>query len=173
MFLVGVDSYVTVMEADEYVAQFYTTTDPQYLAWNNLDRTSREIYLRKSTRELDSLSFAGRKVDPKQQLAFPRLFTASRPGVKYSTEVPLDIKRAQIENALSLANPEDVEEASFYQRLRSYGVVSYSVGHLRETLVQWNGGSNDASERSVTGKLTSVIATVLVQPYLVKGADIR
>lgn len=172
MLTIGVDTYVSVEEADLYVTRNYLSTEAFFKTWNGLEDIQKEIFLRRSAREMNSLAYAGRKCIPEQALAFPRFLQTSRP-MRQVVEVPEDIKIAQIENALSIADPSVAEDAAFYQKMRTFGVASYSVGHMSETLVQWNGGGNSSLDKARTGSLTSTVASLLIQPYLVSGVDIR
>lgn len=173
MLTIGVDTYVTIEEADEYVSKYYVSTDDAFTSWGALMQNAKEVYLRRSALEMNSMAFAGRKCSPDQPLAFPRIFTSSRPGIDFSSNIPEDVKIAQIENAISMGNPKELEDAEFYQRLRKYGIASYHIGNLSETLVQWSGGGNNSSDKIRTGSLTSPIASVILQQYLVGGVDIR
>ena len=89
MDLIG---YVTLQEADDYVAAHYLPADALRQSWNELFDEERAILLTKSFQVLELLPFAGRKFDPKQPNAFPRW---------PQQEVPEAIKWAQIENALA------------------------------------------------------------------------
>ena len=172
MLTIGVDTYVSVEEADLYVTRNYLSTEAFFITWHDLEPMQKEVFLRRSAREMNSLAYTGRKCTPEQALAFPRFLQTSRP-MHQTVEVPEDIKIAQIENALSIADPSVAEDAAFYQKMRTFGIASYSVGHMSETLVQWNGGGNSSLDKSRTGSLTSTVASLLIQPYLVSGVDIR
>lgn len=41
--------------------------------WNTLDETTRSQYLVMSTRKIDSYNYSGQKLDPNQELKFPRV----------------------------------------------------------------------------------------------------
>ena len=153
MDLIG---YVTLQEADDYVATHYLPADALRQSWTELFDEERAILLTKSFQVLELLPFAGRKFDPKQPNAFPRW---------PQQEVPVAIKWAQIENALAKSDTSNAEDAKFYERLWMYGVESYSIGNLSE---RTSTGSYSAKGAQATG-VTSAIADRLLRPYLGGG----
>lgn len=153
MDLIG---YVTLQEADDYVAAHYLPADALWQSWNELFDEERAILLTKSFQVLELLPFAGRKFDPKQPNAFPRW---------PQQEVPEAIKWAQIENALAKSDTSNAEDAKFYERLWMYGVESYSIGNLSE---RTSTGSYSVNGAQATG-VTSAIADRLLRPYLGGG----
>lgn len=124
--------YVTIEEANEYIASRYTTDDPKRIAWEDLDAEDQQSLLNSSADAINNLVVPGRKTYPDNPNIFPRW---------PDTEVDDRIKYAQIENALSI-NQSD-ESIETYKRMRAYGISHYSIGNLSETMVQWGGAGSD------------------------------
>lgn len=173
MIAVGVDSYVTVEDADRYINEWYLSADPQRQAWEGMQEPEKEICLRRACGELERLAYNGVKFAFVQPLSFPRYFGISYEminGVLYSPEVdrypelkevPQDVRAAQIEEALEIASPTEATEA---RKTRNSAVKSYSIGHLSETFELANG---------IIAILASVKAQELVRQYTGGGFDVR
>ena len=149
--------YVTLDEANVYIAEHYMGTDPLYAQWEALSDADRSALLRKSFQVIELLPFTGRKTDCEQPNMFPRW---------PDTEVPEAVKQAQIENALSYGDSESVEDQKYYDKLWKYGVSSYSIGNLSEKISSGSYGSGVGAQK--TGVVSS-IATRLLQPYIGGG----
>lgn len=124
MLEIGVDSYVTVAEADAYSASHYLSTDKVRLEWEKLSTEDKEVILRQSCLEMDALPYVGRKVSETQTLAFPRM--------KYGycmDGVDPYVAKAQVEQALSKMDTTQAKR----KKLQKEGVKSYSIGDLSET----------------------------------------
>lgn len=147
--------YVTLSEANEYIATHYISSDSLRDAWLGLEDSDREALLLKSFETIEVLPFSGRKTDPAQSTAFPRF---------PSQEVPQAVKAAQIENALSSADSSATEDAAYYGRLWQFGIQSYSIGNLSERIGEgsWSSGPLNSA---VSG-LVSAIAIRLLKPFI-------
>lgn len=117
--------YVTVAEADAYITARYVSTDAARIRWNDLEEADKEAYLLRSVEALDQLPFHGRRAVLTQLNAFPRY---------PSTVVPESVKAAQVENALKLTDTSGDADVELYSKMRMFGVKSYSIGNLSETL---------------------------------------
>lgn len=148
--------YVTLEQANTYIATHYISTDPLRVEWSKLSDADKSALLLKSFETIELLPFTGRKADPSQPNAFPRW--------PYQ-EVPNQILYAQIENALSLSDTSATDEAAHYGRLWQFGVNSYSIGDLSEHISEgaWSSGSTS----SAASGIVSIIATRLLKPFLV------
>ena len=153
MSLIG---YVTLEEANDYVASHYLAADNLRKSWDDLFDEEREILLNKSFQTIELLPFSGRKLNPTQSTVFPRW---------PCKEVPNAIKWAQIENALAKCDASNEEDAKYYERLWTYGVESYSIGNLSE---RTSTGTYSLRGAQATG-ITSAIAERLLRPYLGGG----
>lgn len=118
-------SYVTVEEATQYILQHYTSVDPIRIAWETLPDEDKQILLNRSADAINSLPLPGRKTYPDQENAFPRY---------PSTEVPEEVKAAQVENALVSSDEQQNEDAKLYQKMWAYGISSYRIGNLSESI---------------------------------------
>ena len=148
----GIDSYVTLAEADDYVANFYAQ-----ISWSELSETQKEQRLVLACERLEALPFTGRKRLRGQNLLFPRW---------PSDTVPQAIKAAQIEIAvLDLRNDASavVADAAKRAALQQQGVTAYTIGHLSES---YGSGTGEFAEFPfmADGKVQS-----LLRPFLRGG----
>jgi len=116
----GIDSYVTLAEADDYISNFHPGS-----AWENLIGAKREQRLVLACERLEALPFSGRKTGRDQTLSFPRF---------PNTTVPESIKAAQVEIALLFVSQSGLSaEAAQRANLQRQGVTSFSIGDLSES----------------------------------------
>lgn len=73
MLNVGVDSYVTLEEANELISSYFTSSDKAFIKWNELSDNDKEVLLRSSCRDINALKFEGRRASIGQKLEFPRV----------------------------------------------------------------------------------------------------
>jgi hypothetical protein len=132
--------YVTLEEANVYVANHFLSSNVSRAAWESLSDADKMVLLRNSYRAIEMLTFSGRKTSSAQSSAFPRW---------PSTDVPAQIKDAQIANAIVLADESSQEDIEHYEKLRTYGVKSYKIGNLSETLGSTDEGSSASSYRGI------------------------
>nr|DAL86603.1 MAG TPA: Putative Head Tail Connector Protein [Caudoviricetes sp.] len=112
MLEVGKNTYVTIEEADEYIAENYSEKNILRAHWTVCPDEYKEQYLRKSMIEIEALPFVGRKTIWSSELQFPRtllnapLYVMHNPiYLMYNrdeTKVPKEVKEAEIENALGI-----------------------------------------------------------------------
>lgn len=148
--------YVDLEYANEYVSLHFLSEDDLRVSWESLYDTDKEVLLRQSLEAIETLRFTGAKSSPEQKLAFPRF---------PSNEVPELVKMAQVENAIALSDSTTTEESSFYERLYRFGVSSYSIGNLSESL---GSGMVDGLDAVVSSR-----ALRLLKPLLSGGYSIR
>lgn len=171
MITVGTDSYVTVEEADAYIAEHFLSTDEQRKVWE-MAGDDKEIALRRACAALDSLMYRGVKYSISQTLAFPRYFGENYTmidGMLYASDrcpelkkVPPTVKAAQIEEALEVISPTEATED---KDIRNNPIQSYSIGHLSETF-------DKALVGSLQFTLASIRAQELIRPYTGGGYEI-
>jgi hypothetical protein len=129
MLTVGTDTYITVDEADAYVALYHTSTDAANVAWSSMSDGDKEILLRRSMDVLEAVPVTGAKITSSQALQFPRiLFSVDEGGITEQASVPDAIKRAQAELACGLSVGRDTRAST-----RRSGVTSVTVGSASET----------------------------------------
>lgn len=148
--------YVTIAEADLYINTHYLSTDSIRINWNNLSDEDKEVVLTVSADAIDSLPWPGRKLDPNQERAFPRYPDA---------DVPIFIHEALIENAATVTDSSSSDEALLYQRMWSYGISSYRIGNLSET-VGTAGGNSGLNVTMIQNGIVSTKAQALLKPFL-------
>lgn len=112
MLEVGKNTYVTIEEADEYIAENYSEKNILRAHWTVCPDEYKEQYLRKSMIEIEALPFVGRKTIWTGELQFPRtllnapLYVMHNPVYlmynRDETKVPKEVKEAEIENALGI-----------------------------------------------------------------------
>ena len=152
--------YVDLAYADEYVSLHFLSTDDLRFSWEALSDEDKEVLLRRSFETIETLRFTGVKTSPGQPYAFPRF---------PSTEVPEAIKAAQVENAISLSDSSTTEDAAFYNKLWQWGVESYTIGNLSESI---SSGAYGRGSMAVNG-IVSTRASKLLQPFLSGSYVIR
>lgn len=132
---VGIDTYITLEEANTYISTYYVSTDPLRINWDKLENADKEVYLRNGSKAIDSLVLLGKRASKDQKMEFPRQIDKV-----IQKEVPDKVKFAQVETALSSADPIIQNR----QDLINAGVVSYRIGDLSETYKDRNNMSVDA-----------------------------
>jgi hypothetical protein len=152
--------YVTLSEANSYITDTYVSTDELRIAWEGLSGEDKAALLRKSFQTIELLPFFGRKFSPSQPNAFPRW--------PYK-EVPKAIKYAQVEQAIFSCDETANEEAKQYEKMWQWGVSSYTIGKLSESL---STGDYGKSTTQTTG-ITSAAAARYLAPFMHGGYQIR
>ena len=151
--VVGVNSYVSVEEADSYVAETYLPSEAEALAWEKCSTYDKAILLLRAMKVIEALPFVGRRTSVHQSLCFPRY---------PDTHVPRAVEAAQVEEAVALASPDYAEILASKREMRNRGVTSYRLGKLSETFA-----GQDALQE------LSPVAAQLLRRYLCGGYDIR
>ena len=131
MLTVGVDTYVTLEEANQYISDHFASTDPLRIQWEAMSEGDREVYLRKAFVQINQLPYTGKPVKNTQTLPFPR-YAQDGFTVVYNTD---NLKKAQTEQAIGLTDTVAAQDVSDRLRLRRAGVRSYRIGDLSETFV--------------------------------------
>lgn len=149
-------SYATVEQADKYVKEHFVSTDNIRLSWEALSEEDKQVILTVSAEAINSLPYPGRKLDPNQEDAFPRC---------PSQEVPSAIFAAQIENAISIADSDSSDDAALYQRMWSFGIASYRIGNLSESIGNASGGATMSATLLQNG-IVSTKAQALLKPFM-------
>jgi len=154
MLTLGVDSYVTLAEADSYVENNYMSTSNEMETWSGLQDSDKEVVLRQSCLSLNNLKYTGSKQRNGQKLAFPRM---QRYGVGPGVATTLFVsqftdnslvdqggstneqrtgisvaKDAQIENAIAYVQlkPKAIQDT---RERRLSGLTSKRAGSIAET----------------------------------------
>lgn len=169
--VVGVNSYVTFEEAMQYIKTYFPEKSHLYTSWLALTVHDQSVALMRSTLALERLMYSGSKATETQTLSFPRKYRG-----QVQTDVPQDIKYAQIENAVYIGctnteSEEALADDAFYKSLRDRGITSYRMGSLSESF------GNTAVMSGISPSSPEIIllspnAKALVQKYLMRGANI-
>ncbi|MCR4398938.1 MAG: hypothetical protein NUV93_08250 [Firmicutes bacterium] len=152
---VGIDSYVTLEEADEYFAGKLFADE-----WNGADAGTKEKALKEACRRINRLAFQGVKASETQVLEFPRMMPVfgriGTIGFDTGEEVPEAVKAAQCEEALALLRYGN----SARTKAREQKVIRVQFGNVTE---EYRAGL----------KLLSQEALELLKPYLAGAVSIR
>ncbi|MFT3951183.1 MAG: hypothetical protein QM689_04415 [Oscillospiraceae bacterium] len=150
MLTIGTDSYITVADADGYISGHYRSNNLSRTRWEALPEEDREILLRQACAAIETLPFHGRKANPAQKLAFPRL------PFQYGNaeDAPDSVKNAQAELALWLSDDTKQAEQAQRQELQAQGVTSFSVGDLSENY----GATQTKSPAELCAKCAALLA---------------
>lgn len=154
MLEVGVNSYVTIEEADLYVSTFYRVGDQSRDEWFSLDEEDKTALLLQATLAIEHLPIPGRKSKSSQTLMFPRY-----PEVDVATYV----KYAQAEEALIRNDATVVGEYEDTARRMRRGVRSYRLGNFSEAY---------RVHKPIEGTVLSEKTYMLLSPYIGGGFDI-
>lgn len=149
MLTVGIDTYVTVSEADEIITGCHH--DSLLEKWLALSDNDKECYLRTATYKIDCLPVNGYKHNVKQVLQFPR-------GI--SSDIPYKVKLAVAEEALSMTDIELLKRISLQQQ----GISSITLGSASESY-----GNSSVK----TNSLLSKTAYNYMRQFIVGSAVIR
>lgn len=117
---VGVNSYVTLAEADEIAAARLFSTP-----WDTAADTTREKALITATALLNRMQWQGRPVAPSQPLAFPRVADLAPPGYPLTTDIPPAIPTATVELAIHLLTTGGHAGSPVMQRMLGDSMTMY------------------------------------------------
>lgn len=109
--------YVSLEEANSYISSSFLSSDEKRKAWEGLSDDDKKVLLRQSLMDIEALNFTGRKTDLNQPYKFPR---------NGNTEVPENVKYAQIEGAID-------RTTNSYFDINNNGIASESVGSVSYT----------------------------------------
>ncbi len=118
MLTVGVDTYITVEEADEILTGCHNGSLLEQ--WLALTVADKECYLRTATYRIDCLPVVGYKHSAGQALQFPRGST---------NEIPYKVKLATAEEAIVAIDKQLLKRIALQQQ----GVKSVSLGSASES----------------------------------------
>ena len=158
MLEVGVNTYVTITEADDYIESNFGEYDDLAVIWGVLSNREKERYLRASLGQIEALVIPGRPLDRDQPLQFPRC------GVFRSGIIPQEVKDAQVENAVEILNSECKARADEQMKtLGTLGVIKNTKYNKREMGEIGLGSTLTGEEKK--GALESKAAEELLRPW--------
>lgn len=181
MLTVGVDSYVTLAEANSIAAATSLSSDKAYQNWLSLSDNDKEVLLRNSCRDINSLKFDGRRKNLAQKLEFPRVDTSAS-GIGYrlfigqiydnglyssgTSDGGLSmVRQAQVINAVYAGYYNDLTLDTL--GLNIQGITSKKAGPISETYNRNSNGTytSSASGNALLGIYTNKVFSLLA-PWL-------
>lgn len=169
---VGVDSYVTLEEAESLIADNHLSTSDLVVKWNTLSDSDKEVMLRTSCTDINNLKFDGRREVVGQKLEFPRVLTYptgygyrlfigqfSDNGLvdgDYSSDGGLSfVKQAQVENAIYHSFLDDTVNKQVSINIK--GITSKKAGPISESYDINNRYNKNALRGIYTDKVYSLL----------------
>lgn len=153
---VGVNSYISVEEADEIVRLLLRPYDELRVFWSVLDEGEKESYLMRSAQQIDTLVFTGRKSMIGQSMQFPR---NAEMGVSDA------VKQASVYNALGLMNADIKATADKQLQLfKSLGV--FKNLRLDQTSMRAIATAENAAPEEVKIPIASSAAYGILKKYM-------
>ena len=169
---VGVDSYVTLEEAEDILGKAYTSTNEVYVKWQGLNDSDKEVMLRTSCRDINNLKFDGRREKVGQVLEFPRVLVYPvgygfrlfvSPFVDnglvdgdYTGDGGMSkAKEAQVENAIWHCFLDDTVNKQVGINIK--GITSKKAGPIAESYNLNNKYNRDALRGIYTDKVYSLL----------------
>lgn len=171
---VGVNSYITVAEADELIADNFISTNEALVMWNSLQQSDKEALLIKSCRSIDQLRLNGKKLRTNQYLQFPRSKT-SIVGVGYvlftsqfydsrlvdGCDADGGLMKAKIAQAINAAYGALLDKESVSQIRRNVsGLTSKKAGPIAESY--GNNNTNTYNRDMMAGIYTKEVYAILL-----------
>ena len=114
---IGINSYMSLDEANEIMEEELLSNDSDLIAWKALSDTDKEKLIIIGTRLVDKLPFLGIKYNDKIVLQWPRVMNNKE------VECPRDIKIGLLKQVLRDYSNKDKNET----KLQELGVKSYSI----------------------------------------------
>jgi hypothetical protein len=130
---VGVNSYLTVEEADNLVSNNLDDDSEDSLEWNKLSTDSKEKLLIKGTRLVDKLPYLGVKYNPSSKLNWPRMININK------KECPDDVKLGLICQMIKSRRNSSKQEL----KLQELGVKDYKIKNASITFADKNNTKAD------------------------------
>lgn len=164
--------YVTLDEANEIVASMFESVDPVRVNWSLKADEDKQSLLNSAFLRIESLPYVGRKVNPDQEMEFPRVVCSSfRASDDGSMSVPYKVKVAQVMEALygGSATKEGLD-AKKYAMMASRNISSYRIGNLQESFGSRTAGASSMFDNYLN--MVSYEAIMYLGDWLQGGYDI-
>lgn len=181
MLTVGLDSYVTLEEAENLASSALLSNDKAFQKWNETSNSDKEVLLRNSCRDINALKFDGRRKNLSQKLEFPRV-NASACGIGYRLFISqlednglysgggddggLEmVRQAQVINAVYAGYFNDLTTDTM--GLNIQGITSKKAGPISETYNRTSSGSfrGSSNKNALLGIYTDKVFSLLA-PWL-------
>lgn len=161
--VVGINSYVDLSEADEYVSAHFVSDADERIKWEAMSDLDKAVFLRAGVQAIESVRWTGKKLSDAQPLCFPRIkfspFQTPYFTKNYAQSNERDVKEAQIEEAIARACPTDGQMRK--ARLND-GVRHSAIGSVQESF----GEVKSAGGAYLASVFESLQAQELLQKYL-------
>ena len=118
---VGVNSFVSLDEANEIVNSHYTSLDNEYKLWNGLSDSNKTVLLIRGTTLLNNNRFLwrGQRVSSDQPLTFPRKLKNGK-VIEFDSTMKIGLMELVIKRQMAKSSDLDM--------LKLSGVTSFSDG---------------------------------------------
>lgn len=117
LFEVGVNTYMTVEEADSIMQDEFESTEAERVIWDALDDAGKKRVILKGTRVINTLVWRGTRYPGFQSMPWPRLIQFNY------VECPYEVKLAILKQSLKDRINDEKQET----KLQELGVKSYSI----------------------------------------------
>lgn len=118
--IVGTNSYFTLAECENIIANNFMSMDSKRIFWNTLSDNDKQVLIVYTHKKIDkdAMCYLGVKADKSQNLQFPRIIDDCL------VECPYDIKVGTVLAMLDFAT----KAVSNEEKLKELGIESYSDG---------------------------------------------
>ena len=130
---VGVNSYVTLQEADAIVADKFMSTNEMAVKWRTLSDSDKSAVLSKSRSSIDNLKLDGRRASTSQRLEFPRVRN-SMVGVGYRLFVSQHYDNSLEDTAASDGGLAQAKEAQVINAVYAAFLDTDSVAQVKRNV---------------------------------------
>lgn len=138
--VINKNSYVTLDEANQIVADSYLSTSAEVARWGSLSDADKIVALTSSAKALNNLRYKGRKMIRNQPLAFPRVYSVF-PGITWMPFISQYYDSSLIDTGFASSN--GLEEAKLAQVKNAVAGITLDSSIITDTV-----------ERSVQGILS-------------------
>lgn len=183
MLIVGVDTFISLADADNYTKSMYTEGNELYDTWFGLTDEAKEAWLRRSTKALDRLKYQGEKLRYSQTLQFPRKIKNYNGGFGWAWDVSfyydnqhIAVDDLGLEDGGMSAIAEATIENALYGSVLDKSMISVSVasiagltskkaGSVSETYNRSSHGNRNAMRDIFTDKVYSILVQWVIGSY--------
>lgn len=107
-------------------------------SWSTLDETTKSQYLVMGTRKIDSYNYSGQKLDPNQELKFPRIMTNGKTSDdEVLTNLCCQVATYYYTNGTS--NSSGSESSDLLSQLKEYKVGDFQVNFKDDAKIDLSG----------------------------------
>lgn len=160
MLVLGKDTYITIEQANQYISNYYLSSDPLRIQWEAIEDADKEVLLRKAFVQINSLPYTGRPENNKQSLPFPR-------ACNFTAQDMQNVQNAQAEQAIAISDSVTAQETVDRIKLRRAGVVQYTIGDLSEKFQTGLPSESNATFFGLSEKAYKYLAKWLTGGYRV------